>query len=232
MARERLPASVDTAQLRDCPKRCHSRIWQSRRVPYVRSRRSRGFHASDVRPAAETTARFPQHRARRSTVENGLYRRTGSHRRHALAQPAAQPDSETAPDPETHRQARLAPLNGHPTRFLAGCTIRDADCQLLGGTVASLELSHRGKGCPFRLNLHFNAMHKKDSLLGASASRRAKSYALPAEIAGLAVLPDIAATLHDIASTPEADVVPPCMPFAPARLSERLDGALTLLTGR
>ncbi|TWG49790.1 trehalose 6-phosphate phosphatase [Aminobacter sp. J44] len=87
-------------------------------------------------------------------------------------------------------------------------------------------------GCPFRLNLHFNAMHKKDSLLGASASRRANSYALPTQIASLAVFLDIDGTLLDIASTPEAVVVPPGMPFALARMSERLDGALALVTGR
>jgi trehalose 6-phosphate phosphatase len=54
----------------------------------------------------------------------------------------------------------------------------------------------------------------------------------PSDLSRLALLLDIDGTLIDIAPTPNEVVMPPELPETLARVSERLDGALALVSGR
>jgi trehalose 6-phosphate phosphatase len=66
----------------------------------------------------------------------------------------------------------------------------------------------------------------------AHATTEGTPFHLPSEVAGWAFFIDIDGTLIDIAQSPEAVHVPPWLPTALERLSERLGGALALVSGR
>lgn len=75
-------------------------------------------------------------------------------------------------------------------------------------------------------------MHNENSPPAAAWVLHGPRHALPERLSGLAVFLDIDGTLLDIASKPDAVVVPPGLPAALRRMADRLGGALALVTGR
>ena len=58
------------------------------------------------------------------------------------------------------------------------------------------------------------------------------SHPLPDDLNGWALFIDIDGTLIDLAATPESIVVPPELPLQLMKLSQKVDGAMALVTGR
>ena len=58
------------------------------------------------------------------------------------------------------------------------------------------------------------------------------SHPLPDDLSGWALFIDIDGTLIDLAATPESIVIPPELPRQLMKLSQKVDGAMALVTGR